>query len=143
MRRCALIFLVMVSGCARGASPAATSTAVPTASACTAPHLAPSYIPDGMHPVKAERVADWTDAWSADDRRITVIGNISADFGDDPSVKEATVRHHPATYGFTSAEKDETAIQWREPTRCGELAYGVIVRGIEPDEMIRIADSLR
>lgn len=111
--------------------------------------LEPTYLPPGFAPGDAPRSAvtpeyGWGRVWSQGSSRIEVFGDITGDWGDDPSVRTDVVRGWPARY---SSSGGTGILAWSESAPDCTLAdayhYAIFFEGIADKEVLRFADSLR
>jgi hypothetical protein len=133
VKRVVLATLVVLSACA-------SKTPAP----CTPPLLVPRSVPAGLHEthmdalVPSARSRTWTDAA----RTLQIATGVSADLGDGPDVKKASVRGQSAVYGPTGNPAAPLAVEWTEPA-CGGTQYAAIAKGFSSTQLIEIANGLR
>jgi len=128
----------------KSSSPSSSPTSI--ASACPAPRLIPTYVPVGFQSVDEPKLiesAEWWSTWRTGERSFQVLGGISADRGDDPEVRSATVRGNEAQLGPVALQSGiHPSVNWDESSDCGLHQYAVVAKGIDGQELLRIADSL-
>ncbi len=142
----AVAVLATAATCA-GDKQEASTTASPTPTpACLAAELMPSYLPAGVSEVgRAPLVGDpdHVATWAGGAILVQVVDGISADRGDDPDARTTTVRGSQAQYGPIPVESDTyEVVNWDEESPCGLHQHAVIAKGIDSDEVLKVARSL-
>jgi hypothetical protein len=127
--------------------PEASATSPPaSASACPTEDLQPRYLPSDVRRVERESLVgqpEHTTTWTKNDLLIQIVGGISADRGDDPEARSIKVRGFDGQIGpLPLAEQTYLVADWTEEEDCGFHQYAVIGRGIDEQELLRVADSL-
>ena len=126
-------------------APETCTTTAPVTS-CPAPHLSPSYLPAGVESEEGPKLieaAEWWSTWTDGDVIVQVLGGLSADRGDDPEARTATVRGKPAQVGPVAIQTGTyPAVNWDEQSSCGLHQYAVVAKGINDEELLRVANSL-
>ena len=127
--------------------PEGSATSAPTsASACPAEDLQPRYLPSGVRSVEREPLVgqpEHTTTWAKTDLLIQVVGGISADRGDDSDARSIQVRGFDGQIGpIPLRETTYLVADWTEQEDCGLHQYAVIAKGVDEQELLRIANSL-
>lgn len=105
----------------------------------------PTYLPAGLQQVEAgprQPGSAWNKAWADGGARVEVVGGISADHGDDPTIRDVEVRDHPAQ--LVAGDRGSLTVDWYEP-KFGDpcaVQYAIFSSGLSEGEVLRIGDSL-
>ncbi len=105
--------------------------------------LTPAYLPDGFQATTEPTrfTADWHTTYAHGESKIEILGDISADWGDNRGVESVTVRHHAAEMGLINAP-GEYAVTWLEDAPCA-TPFAVVGVGVTSDSLLRVAQSLQ
>ena len=144
---CVVLLFVAVACAQEGAS--SVPSEEPTSSPCPAPALTPAYLPDGVEvadvtPVfgEPERLRSWT----KDGVLVQLGEGFSGDHGEEPRLKQVTVRGDTTAYLLTGEDPSDrsavVSVDWDEQTRCGFKQYLVVTKGLSEDETLKIAQHL-